>query len=503
MDELWEICSASKKVRMKSILTLTTILILLTSCSAPPPQPMTAPVPTVLHLTLPSAGEPAPTLAHIPNPASAYCEEQGNELEIRTAADGSQSGVCVFADGSECEEWAYFRGECAPVSAATEPPVLPTQVVPDSPGVVIPQTVPMPAGVIIDPHTGSLDLTEGLTFYSKDGLILGELAAPRASEVHVAGRYQGSLNFPLVFHAFELESQRHSLKMNGGSTLADPGGQVSLIAPMDEKAMLSGLVGVPGEPILFYIVFQPLGSILQSTFVLGNIDSIAMATPLGSLDNSNSRYWKPLAIQMRSGNPSGLWLTQTPWGIGGDIVFPYYEGLGLFDLETGTVTEVLPSEAEFNSISNDQTWIAYSQHTETLSPFFIHNLVTGNHIAIPTLAENIRGAGDGIFSPSNEYIAWREAQGSLYNGNFQQTIRVATLDGQIVGDFKDVPFYKTADLGGEGTEVRPVGWLDDESILVQVLAHEKPHDGTVVKLNVRTGEFSLFAQGFFAGWFYQ
>jgi putative hemolysin len=116
MDELWEICSASKKVRMKSILTLTTILILLTSCSAPPPQPMTAPVPTVPHLTLPSAGEPVPTLAHIPNPASSYCEEQGNELEIRTAADGSQSGVCVFADGSECEEWAYFRNECKPAS---------------------------------------------------------------------------------------------------------------------------------------------------------------------------------------------------------------------------------------------------------------------------------------------------------------------------------------------------------------------------------------------------
>ena len=50
------------------------------------------------------------------NPASVYCEQQGGKLEIRTAADGSQSGTCVFADNSECDEWAYFRHECSPQS---------------------------------------------------------------------------------------------------------------------------------------------------------------------------------------------------------------------------------------------------------------------------------------------------------------------------------------------------------------------------------------------------
>ncbi|MCU0679170.1 MAG: DUF333 domain-containing protein [Planctomycetes bacterium] len=50
----------------------------------------------------------------LPNPASAYCEEQGGTSEIRTATDGSQSGVCKFTDGSECDEWKFFRGECGP-----------------------------------------------------------------------------------------------------------------------------------------------------------------------------------------------------------------------------------------------------------------------------------------------------------------------------------------------------------------------------------------------------
>jgi putative hemolysin len=46
------------------------------------------------------------------NPASVYCQEQGYVLEMRTDADGGTYGVCIFPDGTECEEWAFYRGEC-------------------------------------------------------------------------------------------------------------------------------------------------------------------------------------------------------------------------------------------------------------------------------------------------------------------------------------------------------------------------------------------------------
>ena len=52
--------------------------------------------------------------AEVANPASVYCEEQGGTVEIRTDDTGEQLGVCVFDDGSECEEWALYRGECEP-----------------------------------------------------------------------------------------------------------------------------------------------------------------------------------------------------------------------------------------------------------------------------------------------------------------------------------------------------------------------------------------------------
>jgi putative hemolysin len=54
--------------------------------------------------------------ANMPNPASVYCNDNGGTSVIRTASDGSQSGVCVFADGKECDEWLFFRGECNAIS---------------------------------------------------------------------------------------------------------------------------------------------------------------------------------------------------------------------------------------------------------------------------------------------------------------------------------------------------------------------------------------------------
>jgi len=72
---------------------------------------------------------PLPPQAGLPNPASVFCEGQGGRLDIRQDASGGEIGICVFPDGSECEEWALFRNECQPgwiatqAAAPTSPPV--------------------------------------------------------------------------------------------------------------------------------------------------------------------------------------------------------------------------------------------------------------------------------------------------------------------------------------------------------------------------------------------
>lgn len=77
-----------------------------------------------------AAGNPEPKEnIGLPNPASVYCEENGGRLDLRADADGGVRGICVFPDGSECEEWAYFRGECAPGGQGAQEPVnQPTEI---------------------------------------------------------------------------------------------------------------------------------------------------------------------------------------------------------------------------------------------------------------------------------------------------------------------------------------------------------------------------------------
>jgi putative hemolysin len=100
----------------KHILVFGTLLpLLMSACNALQPQPAQTPGQTG-ELALTEAPQ-----ANLPNPASVYCKEQGNKLEIRDSADGSQNGVCMFPNGSECDEWAYFRGECTPSEPATQP----------------------------------------------------------------------------------------------------------------------------------------------------------------------------------------------------------------------------------------------------------------------------------------------------------------------------------------------------------------------------------------------
>ena len=58
------------------------------------------------------------TSSGLPNPASLHCGEQGGTLEIREDDEGNQYGVCKFQDGTECEEWTFREGKCAPGDCA-------------------------------------------------------------------------------------------------------------------------------------------------------------------------------------------------------------------------------------------------------------------------------------------------------------------------------------------------------------------------------------------------
>ena len=52
--------------------------------------------------------EAAPPAVGLANPASVFCVESGGRSEIRSDSTG-QTVVCVLPDGSEVDEWEYYR----------------------------------------------------------------------------------------------------------------------------------------------------------------------------------------------------------------------------------------------------------------------------------------------------------------------------------------------------------------------------------------------------------
>ncbi|MBM3956721.1 MAG: DUF333 domain-containing protein [Gemmatimonadetes bacterium] len=90
---------------IRSVLLAAGLIAALAAAACGVEAPAGTPVPTVPVET------PVPHDAPVgmPNPAAVFCEEQGGTVSIRTGEDGGQVGYCVFADGTEREEWEYWR----------------------------------------------------------------------------------------------------------------------------------------------------------------------------------------------------------------------------------------------------------------------------------------------------------------------------------------------------------------------------------------------------------
>lgn len=78
---------------MKKILLILTALGVVTACS--------------------TTEQPENREIGIANPASEYCIKKGGESIVKADENGGQYGICRFKDGSEVDEWEYYRNSKA------------------------------------------------------------------------------------------------------------------------------------------------------------------------------------------------------------------------------------------------------------------------------------------------------------------------------------------------------------------------------------------------------
>jgi len=442
--------------------------------------------------------------AGMANPASVYCEQNGGKLDIRTASDGSQNGVCVFPDGSECDEWAYFRDECKPgapvnVESPTVRPVLDDNAAPATPKFVQapmpirPSGVSLPYAVLVDTGDG-----RGITAYDRSGLALGEWqTSSMTSQVHAAGEMaDGIASVPLVFWSGDVD-EPGILRLS-----VNIGGTITPLAAVSDPVMFTGMIGLPASPVVAYSIleYDDDGALIRSKVYLGDYRSLTPASPALLIESRGSEYITPLAIRADEQKPVGIWFTYHLMGIGGTPgLYTNNYGLYYLDIASNTVYELLSRDKTLNDLSANQAYAAWTQSNS--GDMHLTDLNRGQAMSFPMLPTSERGAGFGVVSPSGGYAAWAEGTNLELGETPEITVRVGTYEGNILGEYPHANFAKTSELGME-TNIRLAGWLSDETLLVSVEQVGKEGASAIVAVNVNTGDVTQFARGEFKGFAY-
>lgn len=100
-------------MKTSSLLLVLVIAVVMMTAGCTSNQPATTATKVPTQVTTPAV--PATQGgAGLANPASVYCGQVGGKTEIKKDATGAEYGICTFPNGSSCEEWALYRGECTP-----------------------------------------------------------------------------------------------------------------------------------------------------------------------------------------------------------------------------------------------------------------------------------------------------------------------------------------------------------------------------------------------------
>ncbi len=367
----------------------------------------------------------------------------------------------------------------SPTTAATSP------ATPTAPGLFLPNgiaTVPSAGGVV--------------DFYDLQGQKIGELQAPNLGsglyqQAHIAGSLTVAPTVelpPLVFYAFQ----------NNGELWLNNGGSLSLIIAAPN---LFNLVGIPGRASFAYSLPEYTDAGVRSLVFIGDSQTLPSAAPVLDSTNSQSYAIKPLAIATSAGQPTGIWYTTVPYGIGGNIVFEPRSGLYYLELASQSMNSYLDLTKSPAGISGDMSWVAFTSSPGPSPVTIMHDYDSATKISFPLQESSDRGAGDAAFSPDNQLVAWREAGGGLDDpSTLHQAVRIASVDGTILTEIPDTSLAAVTGFSQVGAAI-PIGWLDTQTLVVEA-KDSNSNAVTILKVNADGTGLSVLVTGSFIGFLY-
>ena len=351
----------------------------------------------------------------------------------------------------------------------------------------------LPIGVLTE-YEGLLTLfdRDGYTLYQANAL---GISSADQNNTHIMSPFSaGTTTLPVLYFSFE---QNNSLMLSYND-------QITTIL---SSPNFSGLAGAPGKAIIAYTTTEFAGESLVSDLYVSGLEFLPVAEPV--LHDEDPQGWAmvALAVEVEDEVPVGVWYSKRPWGIGGDIVFDPRRTLSYLDIRTGRISQFLGTDANPSAISADRKWLAYTNDESAVAgsgSMTIRNVETGVNLSFPLESMvDPRGAGAASFSPNNQYLAWMEGNGwqMAETPNFHSVVRAGDLNGNMVAEFADTAFLSPSGLSVV-QRVEPVGWFDDNTLVVMVRGEHWVNDVAVVKVDIATKNISFLAKGAFVGLVY-
>jgi hypothetical protein len=401
--------------------------------------------------------------------------------------------ACLLILLSSCAQAPVDPAPPAPVmddAEGSSDPALPAETQPDRSGDLIPD------GVLISTTT-----EESLTLVDIDGRFVREIETPgitnlRPEEVTIAGPLVPDGPFPPVIYRSWMPDQ---------ALMVNDNGQVSAARTSDT---FLALAGAPGQAAFaFSEVKYNENNYPHGFLYAAKTDNLSSVPAFFDLVEEPS-YWplKPVGVETTAGEPQGVWYVKTAWGIGGvDLIFPINRGLYFFDLTSGDNLQILNDNHSLQGISPDLGFAAsVDAGSASEGALSVTNLSNQQTQQFPLDPATDRGAGWAVFSPDNRYAAWLEASGSMISDpyDFHPRVRVGDIsNGGVVQSVEDTAVNQV--IGGNSLSMQqPVGWLDNETLLIEVRAQDW-NDARLLRFDVNTGNLTMFSDGAFLAFAYQ
>jgi hypothetical protein len=234
-----------------------------------------------------------------------------------------------------------------------------------------------------------------------------------------------------------------------------------------DAANITGIASAPAQAVMVFTTAEvtPDGaSSSRGVEVRVGAEAVVLYGPTAL--RTEGYVYSPLGVDVSSGL-DGVWITERPYGIGGDIVFEPSQALLTYNQNTAKMQVILDEQRRPVALSKDRKWAASVNRDD--KDLQVLNMQTGQSIPLPVLPASDRGAGLGVFSPDDNLLAWMEGSGFQMSEtpNFMARVRVSDLNGKILYD-QPMSAYQPA-APWQMAKAYPVGWLDGSTLLVELI----------------------------------